>query len=50
MAGLRLILFGFESFESKVASGLVLALRFRFEVSLEIRKFGFEFCVWGPKI
>ena len=39
LVGLRLILFGFDSFKSEVASGLVLALRF-----------GFEVCVWGPKI
>ena len=34
LVGLRLIPFGFDSFESKVASGLVLALRFGFEVSI----------------
>ena len=32
LAGLRLIPFGFDSFEFEVASGLVLALRFGFEV------------------
>ena len=35
LAGLRLILFGFDSFKFEVASGLVLPLRF-----------GFEVCVW----
>ena len=34
LAGLRLISFGFDSFESEVASSLVLALRFGFEVSV----------------
>ena len=34
LAGLRLIPFEFDSFESEVASGLVLALRFGFEVSV----------------
>ena len=34
LAGLRLIPFGFDSFKSEVASGLVLALRFGFEVSV----------------
>ena len=34
LAGLRLILFGFDSFKSEAASGLVLALRFGFEVSV----------------
>ena len=32
LAGLRLIPFEFDSFESEVASGLILALRFGFEV------------------
>ena len=34
LAGLRLILFRFDNFEFEVASGLVLALRFGFEVSI----------------
>ena len=34
LAGLRLIIFGFDSFEFEVASGLVLALRFGFKVSV----------------
>ena len=60
MVGLRLIPFEFDSIEFEVASGLILALRFGFEVLFGFsknkkiwvlsfvfggRKYGFDFCV-----